>query len=69
MTKNMVIRIFERKHLQFWGKILKKVVEKFFGQMSSDEFFLKHALILSINEGPTLTIFIQFLYLPTLSGC
>jgi len=26
------------------GKILKKVVENFFGQMCGDEFFLKHAL-------------------------
>jgi len=27
------------------NKFLKKVVLKFFGQMSSDEFFLKHALM------------------------
>ena len=39
------------KNVQFWGKILNKIVEKFFGQMCSDEFFLKHALPVSaLNE-------------------
>src|SRR6218665_67369 len=34
----------EKKCTNFSGKILKKVVEKFFWEMCSDEFFLKHAL-------------------------
>jgi len=32
MTKKWVIRILERKNEKISGKILKKVVEKFFGQ-------------------------------------
>src|SRR6218665_2525735 len=32
------------KVVHFGVKFLKKVVQKFFGQMCSDEFFLKHAL-------------------------
>src|SRR6218665_2618546 len=32
------------KIVDFGVKFLKKVVLKFFGQMCSDEFFLKHAL-------------------------
>jgi len=35
---------WEKKCKHFLGKILKKVVEKFFWEMCSDEFFLKHAL-------------------------
>jgi len=36
------------KIVDFGVKFLKKVVLKFFGQMGSDEFFLKHALTIII---------------------
>src|SRR6218665_798551 len=42
----------------FSGKILKKVVEKFFWEMCSDEFFLKHALE-DGRRGPSL-VTLQF---------
>ena len=44
MTKkgHQNFRLIEIVH--FGVKFLKKVVVKFFGQMCSDEFFLKHAL-------------------------
>jgi len=57
MNKKKVIRIFERKNVKFWGKILKKVVQKFFGQMCSDEFFLKHALCTKIGKNEKIILF------------
>ena len=49
MTKNKRSSEFSRdKIVDFGVKSVKKVVLKFFGQMCSDEFFLKHALQPSI---------------------
>ena len=50
MTKKRSSEFFRDKNVTFFDKILKKVVEKFFGQMCSDEFFLKHALAARMKE-------------------
>src|SRR6218665_2302351 len=44
MTKKRSSEFSTDRNCRFWVKIPKKVVLKFFGQMCSDEFFLKHAL-------------------------
>ena len=44
MTKKSHQNFRRIEIVDFGVKFLKKVVLKFFGQMFSDEFFLKHAL-------------------------
>ena len=59
MTKKRSSEFSTDRKCRFWGKIRKKVVLKFFGQMWSGEFFLKHALLNNSVDNPYCIVFIH----------
>src|SRR6218665_1373631 len=59
MTKKKSSEFLMDKIVDFGVKFLKKVVLKFFGQMCSDEFFLKHALLLLLFPASEMSIWTE----------